>query len=140
MITNQRNNLLEVLEALEKSPIFHFSLSSKELFHSNFLYWLADAYPKQFGKIILPLLGLNKDCTTIKNIKREKGNIDLSFEFIDGESVYIENKVKSIPNENQLERYSKKFKNNKNFKLVLLSLSTPEFFKGKDNKIINNIN
>lgn len=140
MIKNQRNNLLEVLEALEKSPIFHFSLSSKELFHSNFLYWLADAYPKQFGKIFLSLLGLNKDCSTIKNIKREKGNIDLSFEFIDGESVFIENKVKSIPNENQLERYSKKFKNNKNFKLILLSLSTPEFFKGKDNKIINSIN
>lgn len=29
------------LEDLKKNPIFQLSLSSKELFHSNFLYWLA---------------------------------------------------------------------------------------------------
>lgn len=37
----EKKNLEEWLNQLEQSSMFHLSLCSKELFHSNFLYWLS---------------------------------------------------------------------------------------------------
>ncbi len=33
---------MDIVETLQNNPIFQLSLSSKELFHSNFLAWLAE--------------------------------------------------------------------------------------------------
>lgn len=41
----------ETIEKLKISPLFNLSLSSKELFHSNFLYWIGRTYPSEFGGI-----------------------------------------------------------------------------------------
>ena len=61
-------------------------------------------------------------------VYREKISIDLTIEVIDEDSknhvVFIENKVKSLPDENQLIRYSEK---NSSAKGILLSLVEPEF-------------
>ena len=61
-------------------------------------------------------------------VYREKNSIDLTIEVIDedGEThvIFIENKVKSLPDENQLIRYSEK---NSNAKGILLSLVKPGF-------------
>ena len=61
-------------------------------------------------------------------VYREKNSIDLTIEVIDedGEThvIFIENKVKSLPDENQLIRYSEK---NSNAKGILLSLVEPGF-------------
>jgi hypothetical protein len=35
------------VQRLKKSPLFNLSLASKELFHSNFLAWLCEAYPNR---------------------------------------------------------------------------------------------
>ena len=47
------------VEKLKNNPIFHLSLSSKELFHSNFLAWLAEDKNTQalFKKILSTWLG-----------------------------------------------------------------------------------
>lgn len=34
--------IMDIVETLQNNPIFQLSLSSKELFHSNFLAWLAE--------------------------------------------------------------------------------------------------
>lgn len=52
-----------VIEALKKSPMFQLSLSSKELFHSNFLYWIWNISPALFKDIINELLGHNSSKT-----------------------------------------------------------------------------
>lgn len=39
------------IDELSSSPLFNLSLSSKELFHSNFLAWLAQHYPDFFVEI-----------------------------------------------------------------------------------------
>ena len=35
-----KNNIIETLDNLQKNAIFRLSLTSKELFHSNFLAWI----------------------------------------------------------------------------------------------------
>lgn len=109
------------VEKLKNNPIFHLSLSSKELFHSNFLAWLAVDKKTQalFKKILYTWLGedtfdYNTDCM---EAKREYKNFDFSIcEKItnDKESktgrirLVLENKFKSIAYKAQLENYQKK--------------------------------
>ena len=113
------NNLF--VDALQNNPIFQLSLSSKELFHSNFLAWLAEDKNTQtlFKKILSTWLGedtfnYNTDCM---EVKREYKNFDFSIcEKIinDKESktgrirLVLENKFKSIAYKAQLENYQKK--------------------------------
>ena len=55
------------LLSLKNNPIFQLSLASKELFHTNFLYWLAisDNLRPVFCNIINEMLG--SDCFLFKN-------------------------------------------------------------------------
>ena len=68
------------VEKLNNNPIFQLSLSSKELFHSNFLAWLAEDKNTQalFKKILSTWLGedtfdYNTDCMEIKRGSRPSG-------------------------------------------------------------------
>lgn len=119
----------KIIEKLKKSLLFNLSLSSKELFHSNFLFWIAQNYPIEFGRLFTKYLREKPDDTCISNVFREKENIDLSFTYSNQQEILIENKVKSIPYLNQLEKYSEKHNSHKNY--VLLSLSEPVFFEQK---------
>ncbi len=121
----KETNIKSIIENLEKSPIFNLSLSSRELFHSNFLYWIAKKYPSEFGSMFTGYLNEKPLSDKISNIQREKKNIDLSFEYDNSQQVLIENKVKSIPYKEQLERYSEGSKSNENY--ILLSLTKPKF-------------
>ena len=89
-------NMKEIIDSLESSPIFAISLSSKELFHSNFWAWLLRrdrAYLNVFFN--LP----NAD-----RISREEQNRDISV-YANGKVYVIENKLKSLPQKDQLLRY-----------------------------------
>lgn len=125
------------VEELKNNAVFQLSLSSKELFHSNFLCWLAEDHNcsdvfievlKLFGfeeneaKSIVE--GLQKGeymalreyknfdfciCEKVKNFKQDKTDEDADEEFIPGRLLLVlENKFKSIPYKQQLEEYSKK--------------------------------
>jgi hypothetical protein len=126
-----------VINTLKKSPLFNLSLSSKELFHSNFLYWIGQNYPLEFGKLFADYLSVKPEDLSIKpaDIFREKENIDLSFKYSNGQEILIENKVKSVPYFQQLEKYSENASVEKNY--ILLSLSYPSFFQSKDKLVIN---
>ena len=123
---------------LRKSPLFRLSLSSKELFHSNFLEWLSKENREAFRKLINRMadLGENYDWGTQKwYVKREFKNFDLCVVAYDDDETsnhlikdndfdyteediadenglrvlfVIENKVKSIPYKEQLIEYAKK--------------------------------
>jgi len=143
------------LKALEKNPLFQMSLGSKELFHSNFLAWILNE-DKNFSKeFISQLTGIN-NIKSFTSPSREKMNIDLQFSLIfndDSEQlIVIENKVKSLPNRKQLEKYKKKIegiitkqrkkKGNKDKKILdpkfyLLSLIEPAFPLDKEWKFIS---
>ena len=106
----------EITEKLKASPMFNLSLSSKELFHSNFLSWLGECNEtKALFEYVIQELSEQKDFTLEgKKIGRENHNFDLSIESTlnDKEIVnfVIENKVKSFPKLKQLKEYENKVK------------------------------
>lgn len=156
------NQYEEYLKELRDSTMFHMSLGSKELFHSNFLHWISIVNWDAFLQIMRDLAGLKKDevfwwekegvldChekpyhTDNNNIevRREFHNFDLSIYILDSEEKHakesqeindkesnnkedintkgerlvqkwipvliLENKMKSLPYEEQLERYTNK--------------------------------
>lgn len=114
---------------LQKSPMFQLSLSSKELFHSNFLYWIGLEFPDMFKHVVAQLFlhsaaKLPHLCEWPKgfNLKREHKHFDLCVTDDHGTVLLvIENKVKSIPNKIQLDNY---YKNSISARHLLLSLST----------------
>lgn len=108
-----------MFEVVKKSPLFQISLANKELFHSNFLKWLFDNYAVVAETLFFGEESNNK----LKEVKREKeSSKDLILLFTNGfreEKVVIENKFKSMPDKDQLDRYVMK---KRNTKYVLLSL------------------
>lgn len=106
------------LASLGANPIFHLSLSSKELFHSNFLVWLADYQTALFNEILEHCF----DCKTFEYAPdkyvalREYRNFDFCICERDAAQVegigrivfLLENKFKSIPYKAQLDEYVQK--------------------------------
>lgn len=114
------------IDELSSSPLFNLSLSSKELFHSNFLAWLAQHYPDFFVEICKEL-GCKADWSNAEwNVKREYKKFDLCITSDEKIVMVLENKVKSIPTKAQLDEYVEKLKKEYegNIDLILLSLST----------------
>lgn len=112
------------ISELKKSIMFQLSLSSKELFHSNFIAWLIENYKEAFVEILKGYIPIKN----IVDVKRESKHRDIvvQFENNSGEhaSLVIENKVKSIPDYEQLERYTT---DDSNQYYLLLSLVKPSF-------------
>lgn len=124
------------VKELKNNAVFQLSLSSKELFHSNFLCWLAeDANCSGVFTEVLKLFGFedkantiteglrkgeymalreykNFDfciCEKVKNVKHGKDDEDADEEYIPGRMLLVlENKFKSIPYEAQLQDYQEK--------------------------------
>ena len=106
------------------------SLCSKELFHSNFLYWLGTTHCALFVAVCKELGCKVNWNASPENIKREYCNLDLCA-CCDGQITFIlENKVKSIPQKSQLDRYVRE-NNPQTDDLILLSLATE--FPDKEN-------
>lgn len=121
------------------NPMYYFSLSSKELFHSNFLEFLFNTDAAAFFRIIDRILGTTfSNSPNIYSLFREKENFDICIAhnvkttkqnrdawYYD---LIIENKVKSIPYKSQLDGYQKKADNHNakyvgaQAKLLLISL------------------
>lgn len=146
------------LNNLAQNPMFKLSLGSKELFHSNFLEFLWEQDKNKFIEMLRNLLPQSNLFETISQLDysklkldREKQNFDICIyhedsqcknkEFID---IIIENKVKSIPYKEQLDKYKeklskyneylKKYKDQwsgKKSTCILLSLSSE--FHNKEN-------
>ncbi len=122
------SSITELAATLRHSPMFQLSLSSKELFHSNFLAWLAEEYPEFVATWLAERLGIA--ATTIARVRREAHNFDLLL-FVDDEEtgsvVVLENKVKSLPEASQLQAYTKEAQKlyGNRARFLLLSLSDP---------------
>ena len=129
----------QALADLKASPLFNLSLTSKELFHSNFLWWLGQTYPEMFMKMC-EQLGCNtsawpKGWTVEREYKASKSiSLDLCVKGGDKLYLILENKVKSVPNLPQLIKYAEIEKNNPNCKFVLLSVATKFLCNGQVGK------
>jgi hypothetical protein len=79
----------DIIEDLNNSLMFNLSLSSKELFHSNFLTFLFRNYNDLFCKIV-------KETDFEFEVKREHKNIDIEIIGKNEKNYIIENKIKDI--------------------------------------------
>ena len=111
------------IEKLKLSPMFNLSLSSKELFHSNFIDWLISAESVLMSDLFTNLLNQK---IVIDKCSREKNNFDLMIDCEGDKQIIIENKFKSIITEQQLKRYNEKLRNIVAVK-VLLSLNATDY-------------
>lgn len=106
-------DLTSEINELRQSPIFALSKGNNELSHSNFWAWLIDIEFDENGKIVHPFVEIFiKDFYQkgyeFVNVTREEANRDLSIHYLSGkdEKIHVvENKLKSIPTDEQLERY-----------------------------------
>ncbi len=131
---DKTDDLKTKYDNLNKSPMFKLSLSSKELFHSNFLEWLYTVDKEAFKRLVNMMAGQCEDTDWgYENwcVKREFNNFDLCIvaydnSNLDGEEdtlvddddiddnrilrvlFVIENKVKSVPYKEQLIKYAQK--------------------------------
>lgn len=119
----------ELCASLQDQALFHLSLHSKELFHSNFLGWLCEAYPVAAAEALnwwVPEAETNR-----LNVLRERSNLDLAVQLPGRAPFIVENKVFSPPDESQLARYAEgKLAGFENPVLLLLSLTTPTWHDG----------
>ena len=103
------SNSKELIDYLKNSPVFASSLGSKELFHSNIWAYLIEQnsrflevfFPNEFDSVTQEII---KDEETGEKARREKYNMDLLI-VTDNKVFVIENKIKSLPRKNQLEKY-----------------------------------
>lgn len=101
-------------ETLKKSILFNLSLSSKELFHSNLLSFLFNYNNSLFCQII----GIENFSF---EVRREYKNIDIEI-IGDSKKYLIENKVKDIIDDEQIDKIENCFKNNEYNEFYLFSL------------------
>lgn len=111
-----------IVQELQENPMFKFSMSSLELFHSNFLEWLFHQNPSAFLKCFGIDVETDKEYTIQRectlgsdkvNDKKKKWITDIAvFAKENGNDeklvLIIENKIKSLPSKGQLESQSEK--------------------------------
>jgi hypothetical protein len=130
-----KSRLDEIIDCLNASPLFQLSLSSIELFHSNFLGWLCGKYPQIPESFFLKRTSAHSETVAVS---REEHKIDLTLKFHSSDIVIIENKVKSLASKEQLREYSNKFLNHRDKSKIhffLLSLVKPDFLRDSESTI-----
>ena len=138
----QNQNPVSV-NSLQSSPLFQLSLTSKELFHSNFLYWLGvtyrDLFKETFSNLGCRTAAWPEDWTVEREYKAAKSiSLDLCVKGPGKRGkiyLILENKVKSIPNQQQLNRYVAIRNVAPTCDFILLSLATD--FPDKDQIDVN---
>lgn len=96
-----RADLETSLARLMANPLLPLSLGAKELFHSNFLAWVLETNPAVASRVLPPL---RPDEDGVVHVRREARQLDLVLE--GQNSVVVENKTFSLPEEAQLDRYN----------------------------------
>jgi len=123
-------NIENIFNKLKESPLYNLSMSSLENFHTNFLVWLGNTYPKETLELLNSVL-LKEEQIEIKNyddikfFSQENCGKNCIFDLCVKENnniiLVLENKIKSYPTEEQLEKYNEGIRNS-NCKKILLTL------------------
>lgn len=116
----------EFISKLKDNAIFQMSLTSKELFHSNFLAWLSDSVNTRdmFATVLKECFGMTDWNPEEMYVKREHNHFDFSICRKDGNKeqtlFVLENKFKSVAYKEQLNKY---FAESEDSRHVLLTLA-----------------
>jgi hypothetical protein len=118
--------LTKLIGDLKKSPLFYMFISSRELFHTNFWYWLKELNAVEMLKLFSDQeLIINKDTIFSREHrqgkKEKKAIIDLAIHHQKKPVIVIENKIKDFPAQSQLSRIQESF-NDDTIKFILVTL------------------
>lgn len=102
------NNIDTTIEKLKASPLFYLFLSSRELFHSNFWFWLSTLNKIETAKLFSDKTVTN-DITFKREHNQSNGEFKASVDLYVSGKIVIENKVKDFPTSAQLERIKQSF-------------------------------
>lgn len=142
------NKLNSKLSALKDNAVFQLSMTSKELFHSNFLYWLGTTKSlRPFFKAVINDMCGNKQMDWNNDqilVLREHKNLDFCICKDAGKNkagkqkigdilFVLENKFKSIATMNQLNRYAEKCQEQEGRHIAFILLSLAEEFIERGN-------
>lgn len=97
--------MTEAIEKLKHSLIYQMSLGGRELYHSNVWCWLMKR-DSAFIRVFFPAFDPEKD--KVESIQRESLNMDLVIKLANQKIYIIENKLKSLPYSEQLQKYTEK--------------------------------
>ncbi len=97
--------MTEAIEKLKHSLIYQMSLGGRELYHSNVWCWLMKQ-DSAFIRVFFPVFDPEKD--KVESIQREWLNMDLVIQLANQKIYIIENKLKSLPYSEQLQKYTEK--------------------------------
>lgn len=116
-----------IVSRLMEEPLTHLMLGHRELFHSNLLAWFFRHIPESADLVFSPLTSYSQTpCQHPREVLREKSNLDLVFRWPGRHPLAIENKVFSLPDEEQLISYAAKASaKDESCAFWLLSLSDP---------------
>jgi hypothetical protein len=117
---------------LQDNPVLHMSLGSKELFHSNLLGWILEGDPHRASEILSPWLKA-RPAQQGSLVWREAHDLDLVVHLPSWAPLVVENKVFSLPAEDQLDRYAEHNAPAAGLEqptLLLLSLTDPGWPEG----------
>jgi len=129
MPTTNLKAIEKIKADLEKSPLFYLSLSSNELFHSNFWQWFFKINPS--GALALftkKKLEPGEKPPHAELVKREKKHVDLTIT-ASKFKIVIENKVKDIVHTKQLNEIKQKIDQERDDKVkeyIVVTLFPPE--------------
>ncbi|MGZ0712310.1 PD-(D/E)XK nuclease family protein (plasmid) [Coraliomargarita sp. W4R53] len=120
--------LQELARELNVEPLARIMYGQRELFHSNLLAWFFDALP-DLADVVFRGLTLDSASSDIslRCVERERENLDLVLRWPGAAPLVIENKVFSLPEQAQLDKYRDKTARWKGApaRHVLLSMSPP---------------
>lgn len=124
-------SIQEIVEKLDKLALFHLSLASRELFHSNFWYWLS-TIGSDGPRKLYRALAVEDDTDHVPSVVfrrevRRKENKSATADLVAMSGDYtallvVENKLKDIPRKEQLQRLSTAFESDSPLFVVVTPL------------------
>ncbi len=104
----EEQSVLDVSVALQEEALGRIMFGNSELFHSNMIAWIFDAFPAQADDVFGPLSNGSAGGSGMRFVERERENLDLVMHWTDRPALVIENKVFAVPSPGQLDRYAAK--------------------------------
>lgn len=118
-------------QQLADEPLAQIMFGNSELFHSNMLAWIFNAFPREADWLLQSFVHHSVGSGG-RWVDREKDNLDLAFHWPNSDSLVVENKVFSVPTPAQLDNYAEKVSKWKATpgRLILLSPTMSHFMSG----------
>lgn len=104
----EQQSISDAAVALQEEALGRIMFGNSELFHSNLLAWIFDAFPLQADDVFAPLSNGGAGGSDKRFVERERENLDLVMHWPDRPALVIENKVFAVPSPGQLDHYAAK--------------------------------